>query len=422
MAIGEMGFDGKMLRKTVARKTVDHNPSVVKYLEDRIWKKDLIDDRSLQADPLYTQQLTLPQHMIDNPVSCVMTKFIRAALNKDPRPVFCVCWTPDGRRLITGASSGEFTLWNGLTFNFETILQAHNTSIRTMIWSNNQSWMLSGDDKGYIKYWQANMNNVKMVQGHFEAIRGLSFSPTDSKFTSCSDDRTVRIFDFATCTEEYVLQGHGSDVKCVDWHPTKAVIISGSKDSQQPIILWDVKSSKKITTIHAHKNTCTDLKWNRFNGNWLVSSSRDHMCKLFDIRNLKEEVQSFRGHKKDACTVEWHPIYEKVFVSGGADGSLFFWHVGAEKEIGSMEEAHDGMIWDMSWHPLGHMLVSGSNDRSTRFWTRNRPGDTVVDKNEEMPTQRLQPSTGIIFKNFDLVPELDKSTTDVVLPDRKSVV
>jgi WD40 repeat protein len=81
-----------------------------------------------------------------------------------------------------------------------------------------------------------------------------------------------------------------------------------------------------------------------------------------------------------------------------------------------MEEAHDGMIWDMSWHPLGHMLVSGSNDRSTRFWTRNRPGDTVVDKNEEMPTQRLQPSTGIIFKNFDLVPELDKSTTDVVLP------
>lgn len=95
---------------------------------------------------------------------------------------------------------------------------------------------------------------------------------------------------------------------------------------------------------------------------------------------------------------------------------ILLYYKSAEKEIGSMEEAHDGMIWDMSWHPLGHMLVSGSNDRSTRFWTRNRPGDTVVDKNEEMPTQRLQPSTGIIFKNFDLVPELDKSTTDVVLP------
>lgn len=38
-------------------------------------------------------------------------------------PIFTLAWTPEGRRLITGASSGEFTLWNGLTFNFETILQ-----------------------------------------------------------------------------------------------------------------------------------------------------------------------------------------------------------------------------------------------------------------------------------------------------------
>ena len=36
-----------------------------------------------------------------------------------------------------------------------------------------------------------------------------------------------------------------------------------------------------------------------------------------------------------------------------------------EKDLGNMDEAHDGMIWDMSWHPLGHMLVTGSNDRST---------------------------------------------------------
>ena len=37
--------------------------------------------------------------------------------------LFSSQWTPEGRRLVTGASSGEFTLWNGLTFNFETILQ-----------------------------------------------------------------------------------------------------------------------------------------------------------------------------------------------------------------------------------------------------------------------------------------------------------
>lgn len=49
-----------------------------------------------------------------------------------------------------------------------------------MIWSRNEQWMLTGDDKGYIKYWQANMNNVKMFQGHLEAIRGLRYNLTDT--------------------------------------------------------------------------------------------------------------------------------------------------------------------------------------------------------------------------------------------------
>lgn len=50
---------------------------------------------------------------------------------------------------------------------------------------------------------------------------------------------------------------------------------------------------------HAHKNTVMEVKLN-LNGNWLLTASRDHLCKLFDIRNLKEELQVFRGHKKEA--------------------------------------------------------------------------------------------------------------------------
>ncbi len=42
-----------------------------------------------------------------------------------------------------------------------------------------------------------------------------------------------------------------------------------------------------------------------------------------------------------------------------------FFYFRTEKEIAGMDDAHEGMIWDMSWHPLGHMLVSGSNDHTT---------------------------------------------------------
>lgn len=46
-------FDGKRLRKAVARKTVDYNSSVVKMLESRVWQRNYRDQRAIQPDPAY---------------------------------------------------------------------------------------------------------------------------------------------------------------------------------------------------------------------------------------------------------------------------------------------------------------------------------------------------------------------------------
>lgn len=46
-------------------------------------------------------------------------------------------FVPDGRRLVTGAHSGEFTLWNGTNFSFESILQVGSvlyTNIAIITW------------------------------------------------------------------------------------------------------------------------------------------------------------------------------------------------------------------------------------------------------------------------------------------------
>ena len=68
------------------------------------------------------------------------------------------------------------------------------------------------------------------------------FSPTDAKFASCSDDGTIKIWSFAEAEEERTLTGHGWDVKCLAWHPTKGILASGSKDNLAKI--WDPKSGK----------------------------------------------------------------------------------------------------------------------------------------------------------------------------------
>ena len=43
-------------------------------------------------------------------------------------------------------------------------------------------------------------------------------------------------------------------------------------------------------------------------------------------------------------------------------------------------QAHESIVWCLAWHPAGHILTTGSNDHTVKFWSRNRPGDSMRDK------------------------------------------
>ncbi|EKM56064.1 uncharacterized protein PHACADRAFT_122215 [Phanerochaete carnosa HHB-10118-sp] len=340
----------------------------------------------LRPAPPYIIDLLPPKAYPDNASTSLCTKFVHTSTNKIRCPVNCVTWTPEGRRVLTGSTSGEFTLWNGLTFNFETILQAHDSAVRTMQFSHSGLYLASADQSGVIKYFQPNMNNLTAWQGHREAIRDVSFSPDDGRFATASDDSTIRIWSFEESREERVLTGHGWDVKCVQWHKTKGLLVSGSKDNM--IKFWDPRSGTVLSTLHYHKNTIQALQWSP-DGNLVASASRDQTVRVFDIRAMKE-FRVLRGHKKEVCSLAWHPLHP-ILVSGGSEGAVLHWDLSAaaipEPSSGpsttgiqtgpraTLSQAHDSNVWSMMYHPMGHILVTASNDHTTRFWCRERPGD-----------------------------------------------
>jgi polyadenylation factor subunit 2 len=332
-----------------------------------------------------------------NPVDAIPAKHLHASLNKIKHPINLVLWTPEGRRLLTASSSGEFTLWNGMGFNFETIMQAHDSAIRAAKYTHNRDWLISADQDGVVKYWQPNFNNVQVIQAHPDPSRDLAFAPTDVKFVTASDDSTLKIFDFAAGAEESTLTGHGWDAKSVDWHPSKGLIVSGSKDHL--VKLWDPRTSRCLTTLHGHKNTITRTLFEPQRGNLLATSARDQAARVFDLRMMRD-VALLRGHEKDITTLTWHPIHPSLISTGDSEGRLFHYLLdepnppeGTASPLSVYDapdqatvpaqpiypahkllHAHDFAIWSLSWHPIGHILASGSNDRVTRFWGRPRPG------------------------------------------------
>ncbi|PRQ37620.1 putative transcription factor WD40-like family [Rosa chinensis] len=345
----------KQTQTQTQRRTVDYTGSVVRYTQNRKWSS---------SDPLPAAACS------DNPFAA---QFVHSCTNYRARPssINRVLWTPSGRRLITGSQKGE----------------AHDHAIWCMAWSFDDEDWISGDDGGTIRYWKSNMNNVLVNESaHQESVRDLSFCRSNLKFCSCSDDATVKIWDFERCQQEQTLTVHGWNVKSVDWHPTKSLIASGGKDSV--VKLWDARSGRELCSFYDHKNGVHSVKWNR-NGNWLLTASKDQVIKLYDLRAMKE-LESFCGHRNQVTALAWHPLSEEYFVSGSSDGSILHWLVGHETPQVEIPNAHsnsyNNSVWDLQWHPIGHMICSGSNDRTTKFWCRT--GDkSKISQNQSIGNQ-----------------------------------
>lgn len=258
---------------------------------------------------------------------------------------------------------------------------------------------------------------------HHDAVRDLAWSPNDTKFLSASDDTTLKIWDFASRVAETTLTGHGWDAKSCDWHPTKGLLVSGSKDHQ--VKFWDPRSGRCLTTLHSHKNTVTATKFSRVNSNMLATASRDATARIFDLRTMRD-ICILRGHEKPISSLTWHPIHSSLVSTGGEDGCLHHYlldepnmppghaptlapydHPDPENHPAQViypahriPFAHGGTIWTLDWHPLGHILASGSKDNFTRFWSRARPGETTYMKDRFHIGEEAAEAQGTYSKTF----------------------
>ena len=429
-----LGYEGRRIKKFMQRRTVDYFGALAHLNTLKVLRTSTRND-GLRGG-VYPSPHAIPNFLLPagyaNLATSVAKALVHTSTNKIRCPVNVVKWMPDGRRLLTGSTSGEFTLWNGLTFNFETIMQAHDSAVRAMAWSKSGTYLISADQNGTVKYFQSNLNTLQAFTAHADSARGLVFSPDDSKFASGGDDSLLKIWDFDSAKQIRELSGHGWDVKCLDWHASKGLLVSGSKDNL--VKVWDPRATPTgtcLATFHNHKNTVQATKFSP-DGLRFATASRDMTVKLYDLRMMAEQV-TLKGHNKEVCSLDFHPLHHDLLVSGGSEGSMLFWDLsaatnealsgsnwGEDRMVGGggdtmdvgegkrteeyllyrNEMAHESNVWSLEWHPFGHLLCSGSNDHMTRFWERARPDDAVPSASaaagglDGVPASFLQSNTG----------------------------
>jgi len=133
-------------------------------------------------------------------------------------------------------------------------LKGHEGYIRDICLSPNGKIVATSSEDKTIRLWCTDSSScLAVLIGHEDEVNSIAFSPDSNMIASCSGgmsithDRTVRLWNCEKLDEQFgeqigVFGEHDRRVSCLDFHPTKMIVASGSTD--RTLKIWDAKEMK----------------------------------------------------------------------------------------------------------------------------------------------------------------------------------
>ncbi|XP_017778851.1 PREDICTED: E3 ubiquitin-protein ligase RFWD2-like isoform X1 [Nicrophorus vespilloides] len=196
---------------------------------------------------------------------------------------------------------------------------------------DNEFFAIAGVTKR-IKVYEYGVVVTDSVNIHYPRIEMISNSKISCvswnsyhKGTLASSDYegTVAIWDASTGQRTKTFQEHEKRCWSVDFSNIDTrIIASGSDDAK--VKLYDLNSDHSVATLEARANICC-VKFNPKSQYHLAFGSADHCVHYYDLRQMKEALTLFKGHKKAVSYVKF--FNNEEIVSASTDSQLKMWKV-----------------------------------------------------------------------------------------------
>ena len=286
-----------------------------------------------------------------------------------------VSFSPDGQTLASGG--GDFTVrfWDVLTSTPKHTCRGHRNWVLCTAWSPDGKRFASGDRNGELRLWDPNTGKPvgKPMRGHKQHLTSISWQPLHRSadrsgrcvlFASSSKDRTVKIWNAATCRIVASLSAHADSVECVKWGG-QGLMYTASRD--RTVRVWAVDGDgaegssmgKLIRTLGGHAHRVNTLALNT-----------DYVCRTGAFDHTGREITD-AAEAKAAAQKRYQavlPPQGEILVSGSDDFTLYLWTPATSKTPVARLTGHVQPVNHLSFSPDGRLLASASFDKKVKVW------------------------------------------------------
>ncbi|MEG5040387.1 MULTISPECIES: serine/threonine-protein kinase [unclassified Microcoleus] len=222
-------------------------------------------------------------------------------------------------------------------------------SLRYGVFPANPVWLLSTLPTTH--FLQRSLDNVG-------GVNAIALSPDGQTLVSASFG-TIRIWNVRTGRLVRTLNSvHSKEsVKTLAVSPDSSILASGGGDKN--VILWDLKTGRRMRTIPAHKASVNAIAFSR-DGQTLASGSDDKTIRLWNVRT-GSRLRTLSGHAGGVNAIAVSRD-GKTLASGSQDKTVRLWNLGTG-EVRRIITGHGGPVTAVAFSPNGQIVASASTDK-----------------------------------------------------------
>jgi len=281
--------------------------------------------------------------------------------------VFCVAWSPDGRRLATAGKDGTLRIWNSTTGQQLHVARGHTDEVTSVVYSTDGSRIYTGSEDGTIRCWHAQTAEPGPIwTGHTDHVMALAMSPRGDCLASGGRDCTVLLWNLQSGVVEHVWETQDV-VRVLQFSPSGDWLCSGDESVQ--LRAWETATGKLAFVRSSVGEQHFAMAFHP-DGECLVAAGRLEVLRFWrpSDQTLIKELES--KHREWVQSLAFSPT-GRTLASAGKDGVINLWDSSDYSHQISLL-GHQGRIWSVAFAPDGRLASAGADN--ARIWN-NAPAE-----------------------------------------------